>query len=113
MSKQKFPPGSEPLDLFVSLGRAVVRAVTNDGAFRCYVTLGVIARSARIRVIRKGIRIYPTSGRLDLLRKVNDRPGSSQEFQNDVHEVPQHAECELRVSNCELSIGDVVEAYRG
>ena len=96
----------EPLPL----GRAIVReiALSIDTALvaRCYVTKGVMIRPSSIRVIRDGIRIYPTSdesAELDLLKTI----GTGE----DTGRVSEGLECHLRVSSFNLRVGDVVEVF--
>jgi translation initiation factor IF-2 len=93
----------------VSLGRAVVREVLaptdTDCVAGCYVTWGIIARSALVRVIRDGSRIYllPGETELDVLKSVSGV---------DVEEVAEGCECTLRISGFMVLRGDVVETYR-
>ena len=96
----------EPLPL----GRAIVReiALSIDTALvaRCYVTKGVMIRPSSIRVIRDGIRIYPTSdesAELDLLKTI----GTGE----DTGRVSEGLECHLRVSSFNLRVGDMVEVF--
>src|SRR5262249_17495722 len=57
----------KPREEVVSLGRAVVRntfKISRVGTVAgCYVTSGVIERSAKVRVIRAGVVIYPPADR--------------------------------------------------
>jgi hypothetical protein len=99
-------------DETITLGRALVRETVRPTVMnvvaRCYVTMGVIARSALIRVIRDGIRIYPPPGQtvaLDFLK--NAASGL------DVDEVGEGFECSMIISGfTRLCAGDVVDAYR-
>ena len=81
----------------------VSRAGTVAG---CYVTQGVIERSAKIRLIRDGVVIYPPAERtagLDSLRR----------FKEDVREVREGFECGLKIAGYDdVKVGDVIEAFR-
>ncbi len=89
----------------VHLGRAVVRQVFRISKIGvvagCFVTQGVIERSAKVRLIREGREIY--KGAIDDLKR----------FKEDVKEVPQNFECGIRITNYDdVKIDDVIEAYR-
>ncbi|AMV37667.1 translation initiation factor IF-2 [Planctomyces sp. SH-PL62] len=89
----------------VHLGRAVVRQVfriSKVGAVAgCFVTQGVIERSAKVRLIREGREIY--KGAVDALKR----------FKEDVKEVPQNFECGIKITNFDdVKADDVIEAYR-
>jgi len=89
----------------VHLGRAVVRQVFRISKIGvvagCFVTQGVIERSAKVRLIREGREIY--KGAIDALKR----------FKDDVKEVPQNFECGIRITNYDdVKIDDVIEAYR-
>jgi translation initiation factor IF-2 len=100
----------KPHEEVVELGRAVVRQVfkiSRVGTVAgCHVTKGVIERSARVRVIREGVVIYPPPDRtatLDSLKRVKD----------DVREVREGFECGLKISNYDdIKPNDVIEAFR-
>lgn len=100
----------KPREEVVQLGRVVVRQtfkISRVGTIAgCYVTQGTVTRSAKIRVIRDGIVIYPPKDRtasLDSLKR----------FKDDVAEVREGFECGLKIANYDdLKVGDVVEAYR-
>lgn len=100
----------KPREEVVHLGRAVVREtfkVSRAGTVAgCYVTQGVIERSAKVRLIRDGIVIYPPAERtagLDSLRR----------FKEDVREVREGFECGLKVAGYDdVKVGDVIEAFR-
>jgi translation initiation factor IF-2 len=100
----------KPIEEVVHLGRAVVREafrITKVGVVAgCYVTQGVIERSARVRVIREGTVIYPPSERtlgLDSLKR----------FKDDAKEVKEGYECGLKIVGFEdVKVGDVIEAFR-
>jgi len=100
----------KPREEVVHLGRAVVRQtfkISRTGTIAgCYVTQGTIQRSAKVRVIRDGIIIYPPKDRtasLDSLKR----------FKDDASEVREGFECGLKIANYDdLKVGDVVEAYR-
>jgi translation initiation factor IF-2 len=90
-------------------GRAVVRQtfkISRVGTVAgCYVTQGVIERSARVRVIREGIVVYPPTDQtvgLESLRR----------FYQDAREVRAGFECGLKIAGYDdLQVGDVIEAY--
>ncbi len=89
----------------VHLGRAVVRQVfkiSRVGAVAgCFVTQGMMERSAKVRLIREGREIY--KGSIEALKR----------FKDDAKEVPQNFECGIKVSNFDdIKVGDVIEAYR-
>jgi translation initiation factor IF-2 len=94
----------------VHLGRAIVREtykISRVGTVAgCYVTQGTIERSARIRVIREGVVIYPPADRtasLDSLKR----------FKDDVREVREGFECGIKIAGYDdIKVGDVIEAYR-
>ncbi len=100
----------KPREEIVHLGRAVVRKtfkISKVGTVAgCFVTQGTIERSAKVRVIREGVVIYPppdkTTG-LDSLKRVKD----------DVREVAQGYDCGLKITGYDdIKDGDVIEAYR-
>jgi translation initiation factor IF-2 len=89
----------------VHLGRAVVRQVfkiSKVGAVAgCFVTQGMMERSAKVRLIREGREIY--KGAIEALKR----------FKDDAKEVPQNFECGIKVGNFDdIKVGDVIEAYR-
>jgi translation initiation factor IF-2 len=89
----------------VHLGRAVVRQVfkiSKVGAVAgCFVTQGVIERSAKVRLIREGREVY--KGAIEALKR----------FKDDVKEVPQNFECGIKIANYDdVKPDDVIEAYR-
>ena len=89
----------------VHLGRAVVRQVfkiSKVGAVAgCFVTQGLIERSAKVRLIREGREIY--KGAVEALKR----------FKDDVKEVPQNFECGIKITNFDdIKPDDVIEAYR-
>jgi translation initiation factor IF-2 len=100
----------KPREEVVHLGRAVVREtfkISRAGTVAgCYVTQGVIERSAKIRLIRDGVVIYPPPERtasLDSLRR----------FKEDVREVREGFECGLKIAGYDdVKVGDVIEAFR-
>ncbi|HKB35164.1 MAG TPA: translation initiation factor IF-2 [Gemmataceae bacterium] len=100
----------KPREEIVHLGRAVVRAtfkISRVGTIAgCYVTQGVIERSALVRVIRGGVVVYPPADRtigLDSLKRVKD----------DVREVQQGHECGLKITAYDdVKVDDVIECYR-
>jgi translation initiation factor IF-2 len=100
----------KPREEVVHLGRAVVREtfkISRAGTVAgCYVTQGVIERSAKIRLIRDGVVIYPPAERsagLDSLRR----------FKEDVREVREGFECGIKIAGYDdVKVGDVIEAFR-
>jgi translation initiation factor IF-2 len=100
----------KPEEKVIHLGRAVVRKTFKVGRVGtvagCYVTQGVIERSAKVRVIRGGLVVYPPADRtaaLESLRRVKD----------DVREVKEGFECGIKVANYDdIKVDDVIEAYR-
>ena len=72
----------------------------------CYVTQGTIERSAKVRVIRSGVVIYPPADRTVGLE-------SLKRFKEDVREVREGFECGLKVAGYDdIKVDDVIEAYR-
>lgn len=100
----------KPIEEVVHLGRAIVREtfkVSKVGTIAgCYVTSGVIERSARVRVIREGTVIYPPAEKtlgLDSLKR----------FKDDAKEVREGFECGVKITGFDdVKVGDVIEAYR-
>lgn len=87
------------------LGRAEVRKVykiTGVGAIcGSYVTNGLVARNAQVRVIRDGIEIY------------EGKASSIKRFKDDVREVNSGYECGIGVENYnDIKDGDVLEFFR-
>jgi translation initiation factor IF-2 len=94
----------------VNLGRAMVRSIVKDNRLgtiaSCIVVQGTIERSAKVRLIRHGIVIYPpvdqTVG-LDSLRHCNE----------DASEVGEFSECGIKIAGYDdVRKRDVVEAFR-
>ena len=100
----------KPIEEVVHLGRAVVREsfrISKVGTIAgCYVTSGTLERSARIRVIRDGVVIFPTGEKhagLDNLKR----------FKDDVREVREGFECGLKLQGFDdIKVGDVIEAFK-
>jgi len=100
----------KPIEEVVHLGRAIVREtfkVSKVGTIAgCYVTSGIIERSARVRVIREGTVIYPPAEKtlgLDSLKR----------FKDDAKEVREGFECGVKITGFDdVKVGDVIEAYR-
>jgi translation initiation factor IF-2 len=100
----------KPREEIVHLGRAVVRdtfKISRTGTIAgCYVTQGVIERSAKVRVIRQGIVIYPPPDRtvgLDSLKH----------HKEDRREILQGYECGMKIAGYDdIKVDDVIEAYR-
>ncbi len=100
----------KPREEVIHLGRAVVRQtfkVSRAGTIAgCYITQGTIDRSAKVRVIREGVVIFPPPDRTAGLE-------SLKRFKEDVREVREGFECGLKVAGYDdIKIGDVIEAYR-
>jgi translation initiation factor IF-2 len=100
----------KPREEVVHLGRAVVREtfkISRVGTIAgCYVTQGTIRRTAKVRLIRDGVVIYPPPDRtagLDSLKR----------FKDDASEVREGFECGLKIAGYDdIKVGDVIEAYR-
>jgi translation initiation factor IF-2 len=100
----------KPREEVIHLGRAIVRQVfkiSRVGTIAgCYVTQGTIERSAKVRMIRGGVVIFPPPERtagLDSLKRHKD----------DAREVKAGMECGLKIAGYDdIKIDDVIEAYR-
>jgi translation initiation factor IF-2 len=100
----------KPIEEVVHLGRAVIRALFKVGKVGiiagCHITSGTIERSARVRVIREGVVVYPPADKvvgLDSLKR----------FKEDVKEVREGFECGLRITGYnDVKVGDVIEAFK-
>jgi translation initiation factor IF-2 len=100
----------KPREEVIHLGRAVIRdtfKISRVGTIAgCYVTQGVIERSAKIRLIREGVVIYPPSDRTVGLE-------SLKRFKEDAREVREGFECGLKIAGYDdVKVGDVIEAFR-
>jgi translation initiation factor IF-2 len=100
----------KPKEEVIELGRAVVREtfkISRVGNIAgCIVTQGNIKRSAKIRLIREGVVIYPPTGRTASLE-------SLKRFKEDVSEVRDGFECGIKIAGYnDVKVGDVIEAYR-
>ena len=100
----------KPREDVIHLGRAVVREtfkISRVGTIAgCYVTQGVLERSAKVRVIRSGVVIYPPADRTAGLE-------SLKRFKEDVREVREGFECGLKIAGYDdIKVDDVIEAYR-
>jgi translation initiation factor IF-2 len=100
----------KPEERVIHLGRAVVRQtfkISKVGtAAGCYVTQGVIERSAKIRVIRDGAVIFPPGEKVAALE-------SLKRFKDDVKEVKEGYDCGMKIAGYDdIKVGDVIEAYR-
>ncbi len=94
----------EPVFQESYLGRAEVRntfRVTGAGTIAgCYVTDGVLNRTAQIRVVRDGVVI--NTSKLSSLKR----------FKDDASEVRTGFECGVGISNFnDVKIGDILEAF--
>jgi translation initiation factor IF-2 len=100
----------KPREEVIHLGRAIVRQtfkISRVGTIAgCYVTQGVIERSAKVRVIRSGVVVYPPPERtvgLESLKRVKD----------DAREVREGFECGMKIAGFDdIKVDDVIEAYR-
>src|SRR5262249_10812682 len=100
----------KPHEKVIHLGRAVVRQTfkisrVGTGA-GCYVTQGTTERSAKVRLIRNGVVIYPPPDRtasLDSLKRHKD----------DAREVREGFDCGMKIAGYDdVKVDDVIEAYR-
>ncbi|MGL4420703.1 MAG: translation initiation factor IF-2, partial [Gemmataceae bacterium] len=100
----------KPIEEVVHLGRAVIREtfkISKVGTIAgCYVTSGTIERSARVRVIRQGVVVYPPSEKvvgLDNLKR----------FKDDMKEVREGFECGMKITGFDdVKVDDVIEAFK-
>ncbi len=100
----------KPIEEVVHLGRAVVREtfkISKVGTIAgCFVTSGTIERSARVRIIRQGVVVYPPSDKvvgLDSLKR----------FKDDAKEVREGFECGLKITGFDdIKVDDVIEAFK-
>ncbi len=100
----------KPREEVVHLGRAVVREtfrISRVGTIAgCYVTQGNIKRSAKVRLIREGVVIFPPADRSAGLE-------SLKRFKEDASEVREGFECGIKIAGYDdVKVGDVIEAYR-
>jgi translation initiation factor IF-2 len=100
----------KPREEVIHLGRAIVREtfkISRVGTIAgCIVTQGTIERSAKVRVIRDGVVIYPPADRTASLE-------SLKRFKEDVKEVREGFECGLKIAAYDdIKVGDAIEAYR-
>ena len=89
----------------VSRGRAEVRNTFKVPKFGivagCYVTEGVIPRSAQVRLLRDNRVVY--EGKIGSLRR----------FKDDVSEVKQNFECGIGLDRYQdVKVGDIIEAFQ-
>jgi len=100
----------KPREEIIHLGRAVVRdtfKISRVGTIAgCYVTQGTIKRSAKVRLIREGVVIYPPVDRTAGLE-------SLKRFKEDTGEVREGFECGIKIAGYDdVKVGDVIEAFR-
>jgi translation initiation factor IF-2 len=100
----------KPKEEVIHLGRALVREtfkISRVGTIAgCHVTQGTIKRSAKIRLIRDGVVIYPPVDRTAGLE-------SLKRFKEDVSEVRDGFECGIKIAGYDdVKVGDLIEAYR-
>ncbi len=95
----------KPEEKEVVLGEAEVRQlfrIARVGTVAgCFVRSGMIARTARARVVRNGVEVY--DGTLASLKR----------FKDDVREVREGFECGIGIENFnDVKVGDLIESYR-
>jgi translation initiation factor IF-2 len=100
----------KPKEEVIRLGRAVIREVfkvTRVGSIAgCVVTQGTIERSAKVRVIRSGVVVYPPAERTASLE-------SLKRFKDDVREVREGYECGMKIAGYDdIKVDDVIEAFK-
>jgi translation initiation factor IF-2 len=100
----------KPREEVIHLGRAVVREtfkISKVGTVAgCYVTQGTIERSAKVRLIRGGVVVYPPAERTVGLE-------SLKRFKEDTGEVREGFECGIKIAGYDdIKVDDVIEAYR-
>jgi translation initiation factor IF-2 len=100
----------KPEERVVHLGRAIVREtfkISRTGTIAgCFVTEGTIERSAKVRLIRQGVVIYPPPDRSAGLE-------SLKRFKEDVREVSKGFECGMKIAGYDdVKVDDLIEAYR-
>jgi translation initiation factor IF-2 len=100
----------KPREEVIHLGRAIVREtfkISRVGTIAgCVVTQGTIERSAKVRIIRDGVVIYPPADRTASLE-------SLKRFKEDVREVREGFECGMKIAGYDdIKVGDAIEAYR-
>jgi len=100
----------KPREEIIHLGRAIVREVfkiSRVGTVAgCYVTQGVIERSAKVRLIREGAIVYPPPEKVASL-------DSLKRFKEDVREVREGYDCGMKIAGYDdIKKDDVIEAYR-
>jgi translation initiation factor IF-2 len=100
----------KPEERVIHLGRASVREtfkISRVGTIAgCFVTEGLIERSAKVRLIRQGMVIYPPPERTASLE-------SLKRFKEDVREVRQGFECGIKIAGYDdVKVDDLIEAYR-
>src|SRR5206468_4713070 len=85
----------KPREEVVHLGRAVVRQtfkISRVGTIAgCHVTQGTIERSAKVRLIREGVVIYPPTDRSASLE-------SLKRHKDDVREVREGYDCGIKIA---------------
>jgi translation initiation factor IF-2 len=100
----------KPREEVIHLGRALVREIfkiSRVGTVAgCHVTSGTIERSAKIRLIREGVVVFPAADKVASL-------DSLKRFKDDVREVREGMECGMKIANYDdVKVGDVIEAYK-
>lgn len=100
----------KPREEIVHLGRANVRdifKISRVGTIAgCFVVQGVMDRSAKIRIIRGGVVVFPPAERTAGLE-------SLKRFKDDVREVREGFECGLKIAGYDdIKVGDTIECYK-
>ncbi|MFO0808084.1 MAG: translation initiation factor IF-2 [Gemmataceae bacterium] len=100
----------KPREEVIHLGRAIVRQtfkISRVGTIAgCHVTQGAIERSAKVRVIRGGVVIFPPADRVASLE-------SLKHHKDDVREAKQGYDCGIKIAGYDdIKPDDVIEAYR-
>ncbi|MGL4553075.1 MAG: translation initiation factor IF-2, partial [Gemmataceae bacterium] len=100
----------KPKEEVIQLGRAIVRntfRISKVGTIAgCFVTQGTIERSAKVRVIRAGVVIFPPAERTASLE-------SLKRFKDDAREVREGFECGLKIAGYDdVKVDDIIECYR-
>jgi len=100
----------KPREEVIHLGRAIVREtfkISRVGTIAgCFVTQGVIERSAKVRLIRAGSVVSPPADRTAGLE-------SLKRYKDDAREVREGFECGLKIAGYDdIKVDDIIECYR-
>ena len=127
--------GLKPMEKSIQMGRASVRETIYANSVGtiavCYVTLGTFERSAKVRLIRDGMVVFPFVNRtragdiaqliIPLAPHDHESPSpqmlvgleSVKRANEDVAEVREGFECSLKIAGYDdVRVGDVIEAFR-